>query len=806
MGTCTGQITISAPGSATPTQTIPVSLVVTNNPLLQVPVTGPTFTYQLNSNTQIPAQNFQVTSSGTPIAFTVAATPVTGGANFLTVTPSSGNSPGSVALGISQSVLATLAPGTYTENVTVTAAGAGNSPQTFPVTLVVSNNPILNSSQPSVNFNYQIGQAAPPSQVLTLTSTGTPLNYTVSTASTNCAGFLSATPTSGFTQGTPGQTGQVVVSANTTGITSPTTCTGTITLTVPGSGNQPLVIPVTLNATATPLINVSVPAINVTTLAGSTTITQQVVGLTSTDFTTGLGFNATASTFPPGLTWLAVTPNSGTTPTNLTVIINPGNLQPGTYTGTINVSPTTGNAPTQTIPVTLNVVSAYITASPATLAFTQALGGQAPGTQTISIPNLPAGTTISASATALTGGNNWLTATAGPNGIVTVSANGAQLQQGVYQGVITVIAPGTTPSPFYIPVTLTVGSPQLLTFSNGGVNFTFQSGSGTVPQAQTIQVNTNGANVPINIAVTPVTGGQFLTVTPSTGNTPGPISIAINSAILNTLQPGSYTLLVTVSSPSIPNGAQTLPITLVVLPQGPPLVNSIVNAASNQPGAVAPGELVTIYGNGVGPTTAYNLSLTSTGFVASTAGDLTVTFDGIPAPITFANATQINAIVPYEIAGRATTTLVIKRGAQSSSPIQLQVANAAPSIFSLSQGGGGQGAILNSNGTINGPQNPAAKGSTIQIFATGAGQINPGGVTGSVTPTTAPFPTPVGNVTVTIGGKPAELKFNGMAPGLASGVWQINAVVPPDVASGNQPISITVGTNTSLPNITVAVQ
>src|SRR5206468_2673353 len=134
---------------------------------------------------------------------------------------------------------------------------------------------------------------------------------------TNCAGFLSATPTTGFTQGTPGQTGQVVVSATTTGITSPTTCTGTVTLTVPGSGNQPLVIPVTLNASATPLINVSVPAINVTALAGSTTITQQVVALTSTDFTTALAFNATASTFPPGLTWLAVTPNSGSTPTNL---------------------------------------------------------------------------------------------------------------------------------------------------------------------------------------------------------------------------------------------------------------------------------------------------------------------------------------------------------------------------------------------------------------------------------------------------------------------------------------------------------
>jgi len=760
----------------------------------------------LNGGTQIPAQNFQVTSSGNPISFTVAATPVAGGTNFLTTTPSSGTSPASIALGINPTVLATLAPGTYTENVTVTSAGAGNSPQTFPVTLIVSNNPILNSSQSSVNFNFQIGQAAPPSQVITLTSTGTPLNYTVSAASTNCNGFLTATPATGLTQGTPGQTGQIVVSANTTGITAPTTCTGSITLAVPGSGNQPLVIPVTLNASTTPLITPSVAAINVTALAGSNTITQQVVALTSTDLTTGLGFNATASTFPAGLTWLAVTPNSGTTPTNLTVIINPGNLQPGTYTGTINVSPTSGTAPAQTIAVTLNVVSAYITSSPSSLAFTQPLGGQPPATQTISIPNLPAGTTISASATALTGGSNWLTATTGPNGTVTVGVNGAQLAQGVYQGVITVIAPGTTPSPFYIPVTLTVGSPQLLSFAPTNVNFTFQSGSTTIPAAQAVQINTNGAAVPINVAVTPVTGGQFLTVTPSTGTTPGPISIALNSAVVNTLQPGSYTSVVTVSSPSIPNGAQTMTVSLLVLPQGPPLVNSIVNAASNQPGAVAPGELVTIYGNGVGPTTPYNLTLTSAGLVASTAGDLTVTFDDIPAPLTFANATQINAIVPYEIAGRAVTRLVVKRGTQSSSPIQLQVANAAPAIFSLSQGGGGQGAILNFDGVVNGPGTPAAKNSVVQIFATGAGQINPGGVTGSVTPVTPPFPAPTGNVSVTIGGLPAEVTFSGMAPGLASGVWQINARIPQNVASGNQPIVVTVGNNTSLPNITVAVQ
>lgn len=808
VGNCTGQITITAPGSATPTQTIPVNLVVTNSPLLQIPTTGPTFTYQLNSNTQIPAQNFQITSSGTAIAFNVSATPVNGGANFLTVTPSSGTSPSSVALGISQSVLATLAPGTYTENVTVTSTGAGNSPQTFPVTLVVSNNPILNASQPSLTFNFQSGQTAPTSQVLTLTSTGAPLNFNASAASSNCGNFLTVSPGTGMTQGTPGQTGQIVVSASPTGITAPTTCTGTITLTVPGSTNPPVVLPVTFNVASNPIINTSLPVINVTALAGSTTISQQVVALTSTDLTTPLNFTATASTNPQGLSWLAVTPNTGTTPTNLTVIINAANLQPGTYTGSINITSSNANVPAQSIPVVLTVVSAFITPSPTTLSFMQALGGQGPASQTISIPNLPAGTTISATPTTLTGGSGWLTATTGANGTITISANGANLQQGVYQGVVTIIAPGTTPSPLYVPVTFTVGSPQVLTFSTGAVGFNFQQGATTLPGAQTLQVTTNGNAVPINVAFTPVTGGQFVTVTPATGNTPGPLSIALNQSVVSTLQPGSYTGIVTVSSPSIPNGAQSIPITLVVAPQGPPVVTAIVNAASNQPGAVAPGELVTIYGNGVGPTAPYFLTLTPSGSVATTAGDLTVTFDGIAAPITFANATQINVIVPYEIAGRATTTLVVKRTGGSSNPIQLQVANTAPAIFSLSQGGSGQGAILNQDNSINGSDHPAPKGSTIVIYATGGGQVNPAALTGAVTSTAAPFPLIPSNVpvTLTIGGVPAQIVYKGSAPGLASGVIQINAIVPQTVASGNQPISLTIGNNTSLPNITVAVQ
>jgi uncharacterized protein (TIGR03437 family) len=108
---------------------------------------------------------------------------------------------------------------------------------------------------------------------------------------------------------------------------------------------------------------------------------------------------------------------------------------------------------------------------------------------------------------------------------------------------------------------------------------------------------------------------------------------------------------------------------------------------------------------------------------------------------------------------------------------------------------------------VNGANNPAAKGSVIQIFATGEGQLVPPVATGSVTPGAPPFSKPVATVTVTIGGQTAQIEYAGEAPTLVAGVIQINAVIPAGTATGNQPVVVTIGTNTnSNQTITVAVQ
>jgi uncharacterized protein (TIGR03437 family) len=230
----------------------------------------------------------------------------------------------------------------------------------------------------------------------------------------------------------------------------------------------------------------------------------------------------------------------------------------------------------------------------------------------------------------------------------------------------------------------------------------------------------------------------------------------------------------------------------------------VVNAASFQGGPVAPGELVTIFGTAIGPTTLAGYQITAYNYFDSLAGNTTVLFDGIPAPLIYASAGQTTAIVPYSVAGQSSTQMVVVYQGQTSAPTTVPVAAAAPALFSANSSGKGNGAILNQDSSVNSPANPAAKGSVVVLFGTGEGQTNPAGASGRIALTV--FPKPVLPVKVTIGGIDATVAYAGAAPSLVSGVFQINATVPPGVASGAAAVVVTVGTVSSQPGLTVAVQ
>ena len=229
--------------------------------------------------------------------------------------------------------------------------------------------------------------------------------------------------------------------------------------------------------------------------------------------------------------------------------------------------------------------------------------------------------------------------------------------------------------------------------------------------------------------------------------------------------------------------------------------NGVVNAASLLPGPVAPGEFVTLFGSGIGPT---SVQRPSDSVSRTVLGGVSVFFDGTPAPLLYAAPNQINAIVPFTVAGKTTTQVTITSQGQTVAAVAQAVASAAPAIFTLDATGTGQGAILNQDLSVNSVSNPAVKGSAIAIYATGAGQTNPAGVDGQVTGTV--LATPLLPVSVQIGGVDAKVLYAGAAPGQVAGVIQINALIPSTATSGSAvPVALTIG-QAGPAGVTVAIR
>ena len=102
--------------------------------------------------------------------------------------------------------------------------------------------------------------------------------------------------------------------------------------------------------------------------------------------------------------------------------------------------------------------------------------------------------------------------------------------------------------------------------------------------------------------------------------------------------------------------------------------------------------------------------------------------------------------------------------------------------------------------------NPMARGGILVLYATGLGTADRGDDGQVVDPTGQDLPRPDLPVTVTIGGVEARVLYAGGAPGLVFGVWQINVEVPLGISTGDVPVSIQVGGETSPEGVTVAVQ
>jgi uncharacterized protein (TIGR03437 family) len=256
-------------------------------------------------------------------------------------------------------------------------------------------------------------------------------------------------------------------------------------------------------------------------------------------------------------------------------------------------------------------------------------------------------------------------------------------------------------------------------------------------------------------------------------------------------------------------------MTLLVIPQAQtamtvpqPVVTAVSNAASYDTSGIAPGEILAIWGQGLGPNDGANLALDSNGLLTTSLAGTQVFVNGNPAPLVYASNGQVDAIVPYEIAPASTASVVVVYQGNASAPATATIAATRPGIFTNDGSGLGQGAILNPDYSLNGPSNPAPRGQYVMIYATGEGVTTPPGVDGRVTdPSGKLLPLAVASCTATIGGTTVAADYCGEAPGSTAGLVQMNVKLPTTIAPASAvPVTIAIGGVASQAGVTLAVQ
>lgn len=234
-------------------------------------------------------------------------------------------------------------------------------------------------------------------------------------------------------------------------------------------------------------------------------------------------------------------------------------------------------------------------------------------------------------------------------------------------------------------------------------------------------------------------------------------------------------------------------------------VSAVASAASYVGGTVAPGEIALVAGSNIGPAALTTLTLNpARDAVTTLLAGTRILFDGIPAPLIYVSDAQSSAIVPYGVAGRTSTEVVVEYNGSRSAGVIVPVVASKPALFTANASGRGAGAILNQDLSLNSASRPARKGDIVVLYGTGEGQTNPVGVDGRLALLT--FPRPVLPISVSIGGINADVAYAGAAPQQVAGLFQINVKVPENAPSGAPEVIVTVGTARSQTGVTVAVQ
>jgi len=585
-GTYTGQIVLSATG-VTPLE-IPVTLVMhaPSETYFDQIAGGLTFSLATGGNTP-PSQPLQVRNAGASSLAWTATTSTADGGSWLNLSSSSGTAPSNLSVGITVANLpgGGTTTGTYTGQVLFTSSGDTES---VPITVNVGSDVIAQVNP--LNFNKTFAGPEPLAQQITISSTTSGVQFVASVQSSTGVTYtgtnnqtvvpwLIITPSNyGYYVPTPFN---ITVSVNPAVTLSPGTYMAEIIVTqtngdsaTTANGTQTLSVPVSLTVypAATSYFDNVAGALNFSMGTGAEAVGPPSQDLQIRDAIPADTINWTVTlTTADGGNWLAASVASGTTPSILTISVNPSNLPASTlvaatYVGQILLTSSSGRV---TIPVSFQLgASAFRQVSP--LNFTMVQGAASPLSQEITIASTGApigfiATVVSANGVTYTGTNNttivpWLSIAPSNYGYyvptpygIEVSVNPSiTLTAGTYTAEIIVTSQNGAGQNLYgaqtmtIPVTLTIEPPTATFFdaTPGSMNFFMQTGSKTGPPAQALPIRNGGeGTLDWTATVTTADGGNWLSISADSGTAPSTPMVSVDPTKIpnGTLVAGTYT-------------------------------------------------------------------------------------------------------------------------------------------------------------------------------------------------------------------------------------------------------------------------
>lgn len=740
-------------------------------PTLGVDKAAISFSHTIGAAKLPAAQTVNARSTPNGVGFTLAVTgPSPHQGAWLLPAIFAGRAPQAISLQVNPTG---LAAGSYTATVTLTATSGSPAPTaTVTVTLVVGTPaPSITTSPTSLAFTYITGQpiASNPalSRTFVLSNTGTAIPATLSVTG---ATWLKVSPTGNITL--VGLLNSINATVDPTGL-APKTYNATIKIDSKQAATTTVSIAVSLTVQAAPPVATGTwpagaiqqsPA-SVITLAGSDFFSHSTAAVTG--FTSAIAVTATDGTNSATETFYIPVYSAASSALRVAM----GSPLPGAVVG-MGITP-------------INLTAA---------------GGSGTVSWSV-IGNLPPGLSLSA-------------------GVISGSATSA----GSYFFTLQVMDSSTPPKTATMPMKMIVlPSATSATPRITGPNAPIPAGVVGTAMPGGVAIAAIGGASALTYSATAIpagltldaTSGAFLG-TPTNAGTTGPLTATVVSerAMLVTLPSAMLAnaglLRIAVTTPA-PGGGTSNEAQFQIY--GPaPQITAVVNSASLAQGRISPGEVVTLFGLGLGPSTM-TLFDPSGGTIATslpgTGPASSITFNGTAAPLLYTSANQLAAIMPYTVTGPNVDAVVSFNGV-ASQPFTLTFANVNPGLFTTTNDGKGQGAILNfvsasGDYILNSGTNPATKGQTVILYLNGGGTTTATSVT-SLTPAT-PAVTPTGGIGVTIGGQSATVASVVAPPGSVPGLLQLNVTVPANAPTGLAvPVVVTVDGVDSQTGVTMAIK